>query len=125
MHFCIYASFSLTFSSTSLASARVQLCTGLRRLKCITLTWNRIRIRIKVMRILIFSWVLDPCPDPFYQFFSVVLLQIHFGSGTVRIRNDFFRRRIRSCLKFWIRPDLDPQRCLNFPYYVIMPRKLL
>jgi hypothetical protein len=26
----------------------------------------------------------------FYHFFRVVLLQIHFGSGAARIRNDFF-----------------------------------
>ncbi len=26
----------------------------------------------------------------FYQFFRVVLLLIHFGSGAARIRNDFF-----------------------------------
>jgi hypothetical protein len=32
----------------------------------------------------------------FLSVFSVVLLQIHFGSGAVRIQNDFFRRRIRS-----------------------------
>jgi hypothetical protein len=32
-----------------------------------------------------------------YQFFRVVLLQIRFGSGAarIRVRNDFFRIRIR------------------------------
>jgi hypothetical protein len=41
--------------------------------------------------------------------FKVILLQIHFGSGTARTRDDFFRIRIRndfsgsvsgSCLNF-------------------------
>jgi len=37
----------------------------------------------------------------FYQYFRVVLLQIHLGSGAarIRIRNDFFRIRIRIMLK--------------------------
>jgi hypothetical protein len=37
----------------------------------------------------------------FYQFFRVVLLQIHFGSGDarIRIRNVIFRIRIRILLK--------------------------
>ena len=33
----------------------------------------------------------------FYQYFRVVLLQIHLGSGAAR--NDFFRIRIRIMLK--------------------------
>ncbi len=47
----------------------------------------------------------------FYQFSRVALLQIHFGSGAARIRNDFFRIHIRIRIKVRIRPDPDPQHC--------------
>jgi hypothetical protein len=36
----------------------------------------------------------------FYQFFIVVLFQIHCGSGAPRIRNVFFKILIRILLKF-------------------------
>jgi hypothetical protein len=35
----------------------------------------------------------------FYQFFRVALLQIHFGSGAFRIRNNFFRFQIKILVK--------------------------
>ncbi len=40
----------------------------------------------------------------FYQFFTVVLLQIHIGSGAARIRNDFFPDPY---------PDSDPAKSLG------------
>jgi hypothetical protein len=47
----------------------------------------------------------------FYQFFRIVLLQIHFGSGAARIRNEFFRIRIQISILLKV-SDPNPQHFL-------------
>ncbi len=54
----------------------------------------------------------------FYPFFRVILLQISFGSGGVRIRNDFFRLHIRIKILLKVLdpyPDPDPQHWFRHP----------
>ncbi len=53
-------------------------------------------------------WFEDFCWEifKFYKFFRVFLLQIHFGSGASRIRNEFLWIHIRILLKV-----SDPTRC--------------